>query len=203
VARHGPAALVVRHAESTWNVAGLWQGWADPPLSSRGRRDAELATDGFRGPGWQAVHTSDLARARATADILAAGLGFASATADSRLRERDIGAWSGLRSEQIETRWPGALAAWRDGRLAAAPNGETVGQVLARMREALDILRQVELALVVSHSSALHALEGALGLTGDPAAHLSGRWIHADRGVLSAGEPFAAAGLTARSSHRP
>ena len=69
------ALLFARHAESTWNAAGRWQGQADPPLSKRGRRQAAalaerlVARVGDAGIGRLA--TSPLARARETAAILA------------------------------------------------------------------------------------------------------------------------------------
>ena len=92
--------LLIRHAESTWNAAGRWQGQADPPLSELGRRQAlqlarELAVEPV-----DCVIASDLARANETAAILAEVWGLG-ARLDPRLRELDVGAWAGLTREQI------------------------------------------------------------------------------------------------------
>ena len=60
--------ILLRHGESNWNAEGRMQGTADPPLSAAGRAEArELAPllDGLRP---DAVVTSDLRRARQTAE---------------------------------------------------------------------------------------------------------------------------------------
>ena len=35
--------LLIRHGESEWNAVGRWQGWADPPLTDLGFRQAKAA----------------------------------------------------------------------------------------------------------------------------------------------------------------
>src|SRR5919107_550504 len=62
--------LLVRHGESTWNATGRWQGWADPPLSDLGRAQAEAAAPAAAPV--DAVVSSDLRRARETAELMAA-----------------------------------------------------------------------------------------------------------------------------------
>jgi broad specificity phosphatase PhoE len=37
------SVLVLRHAESTWNAAGRWQGQEDPPLTEAGETQASAA----------------------------------------------------------------------------------------------------------------------------------------------------------------
>src|SRR5258705_386351 len=83
---------------STWNADGRWQGWADPSLSEAGRDQADaaatlLADAGETFPG--GVVSSDLARARETADIVAVAMSLGEVRLDPALRERDVGAWSG------------------------------------------------------------------------------------------------------------
>ena len=65
--------LCIRHAESTWNALGRWQGQADPPLSEAGRRAAVALAERLAGEvaGCAALVSSDLLRARETAGILA------------------------------------------------------------------------------------------------------------------------------------
>ena len=46
--------LVLRHAQSTWNAAGRWQGWADPPLSDEGEGQVGVAAAVFRSAGVEA-----------------------------------------------------------------------------------------------------------------------------------------------------
>jgi broad specificity phosphatase PhoE len=69
------------------------------------------------------VVSSDLARARSTAEIIARGAGVGVST-EPALRERDVGLWSGLTSDQIEARWPGQLEAYRTNPEVPFPDGE-------------------------------------------------------------------------------
>ena len=105
--------LLVRHGESTWNADGRWQGQADPPLSALGEQqaaDAAAHVDAV-----DAVWSSDLARARRTAEIIAHERGV-DVRIDARLRERDAGEWQGYTRAEIEERWPGALDSGRPAR---------------------------------------------------------------------------------------
>src|SRR5919109_2812903 len=100
--------LLVRHGESTWNAQSRWQGQADPPLSPFGERQAEDATVRLaESASITAVWTSDLVRARRTGELIAKRLGLDAVHDEPRLRERDVGAWSGLTRDEIEARWPG------------------------------------------------------------------------------------------------
>ena len=72
--------LVARHGQTDWNLERRWQGHADPPLNETGRA-AGAGARRARSPaaGIEAVYSSDLARARETAEIVADALGLAGA----------------------------------------------------------------------------------------------------------------------------
>src|SRR3984957_8793522 len=94
----GPALWLVRHGESTWNVAGLAQGHNDlAELTSRGLGQASDAAWQFRD---RPIRASDLRRALQTAAAFAAVLGL-TVHADARLRERSLGVLEGLPSAAI------------------------------------------------------------------------------------------------------
>jgi probable phosphoglycerate mutase len=123
---------LVRHAESAWNAMGLWQGHADPGLSTRGVAQAEALAATLAGAGIEAVVASDLRRASETARIVAATLGVG-LLQDPRLRERDLGAWSGLTTAQIAGRWPDELARVRARDPEFRPGGgESIREVRVR-----------------------------------------------------------------------
>lgn len=123
---------LIRHAESAWNAMGLWQGHADPGLSARGVAQAEALAATLAGAGIEAIAASDLRRARETARIVAAALGL-EPLHDARLRERDLGAWSGLTTPQIAGRWPEELARVRARDPEFRPGGgESIRDVRAR-----------------------------------------------------------------------
>ena len=152
---------LIRHGESAWNAMGLWQGHADPGLSARGIAQAEALAQQLADCGIEAIVASDLRRARETARIVAVGLGL-EPRHDARLRERDLGSWSGLTTPQIAGRWPAELARLRARDPAFRPGGgESIRQVAARavgfFRE---LARQPGPArwAIVSHGGLIRAL---------------------------------------------
>jgi len=96
-----PALWLVRHGESTWNVAGLAQGQYDQAeLTSRGVRQASDAAWRFRDHPIRAIYASDLRRALQTAAAFAAVVGVP-VFADARLRERSLGTLEGAPSTAL------------------------------------------------------------------------------------------------------
>ncbi len=116
--------LLVRHGQTDWNRAGLWQGHADRRLTETGRAQAqavaeELAVqleaelrDGL--PGFEHVWVSDLSRAFETAEIIAGHLDL-EISVDVRLRELDVGDWSGRPRDEIRALDPESLHAFEQG----------------------------------------------------------------------------------------
>ncbi len=161
---------LVRHAQSEWNAAGLWQGQADPPLSVQGiEQAAELAR---RFPAVDVTHvvTSDLRRARATAQPLASSLG-APLTVDPDLREIDVGSWSGRTRDEIEANDPGSLDLYFRGR-EGWTGGETYAEHSARSARAAATLASLETdeaVVAISHGGTIRAL--VLALLELPAEH--------------------------------
>ena len=100
--------LLVRHGQSVWNADGRWQGQADPPLSDLGVDQAAAAADSDAVDGVRALYSSDLERARHTAQLLGVRLGL-DPVVDERLRERHAGAWEGCTRAEIDAGWPGFL----------------------------------------------------------------------------------------------
>ncbi|MEO6121671.1 MAG: histidine phosphatase family protein [Acidimicrobiales bacterium] len=181
--------LLLRHGQSTWNAEHRWQGWADPPLSPLGERQAGAAARWLA--TWSerfaaAVVSSDLVRARRTAEVLAEGLGLGPVEVDADLRERDVGDWTGLTTGEIGSRWPAVLAEWRAGRLVATPGGEPEPALVARVLAGLSRLAARhgagEAVLVITHGGAIRALERRFGIEPNPLGlgNLCGRWIEFD-----------------------
>ena len=149
------------------NAEGRWQGQADPPLSSAGREQAEALADQLTGDAIVAVYSSDLARAHETADHLGRALGVAVRT-DARLREMDVGEWSGRPHETIRERWPADYDRMRAGDWEVRPGGgETRREVRTRAREVLSEIRAERAdgrVAVVFHLGVLRALVPGIDL---------------------------------------
>ena len=178
--------LLVRHAQSSWNAEGRWQGAADPPLSPEGEHQAErggealasaLAAGDLPGP-LEEVWSSDLLRARQTAAALARACGWEAAVRlEPGLREHDVGAWSGLTRAEIDRRWPGLVDAWSAGALPATPGGEARAVFDARVREAATRVAGIPgdgLAVVVTHGGVLRSLARWLGVEDRAPGNLQG-----------------------------
>jgi len=163
--------LLVRHGETDWNRDGRWQGHSNTSLNARGRDQArELADDLTE--EIDAVYSSDLARARETAEIVAARLGL-DIRLDPRLRERGFGSWEGLTGHEIEERDADALARWRAGEGPGAHDAEPFDAFAERMRRFLDDVLQRhpgERVLVIAHGGSIrviHALATGLDYVRD------------------------------------
>jgi len=149
---------LVRHGETDWNRERRFQGHADEPLNDRGRTQARALAEELAGAGIAAVYTSDLARARETAEIVSRRLGL-EAVPVRELREIDVGSWQGLTWPEIEARFPEGVAAWRE-RGHGWESGESYDELAERV---LAALRRIaadhpgERVLVVGHGGTVRA----------------------------------------------
>jgi probable phosphoglycerate mutase len=129
-----PTRLVVlRHGETAWNAELRVQGHVDAPLNARGLWQAERLAQALAGEGLAAVYSSDLQRARVTAEAVARAAGIGVVHADAGLRERAFGRFEGLTYPEIEQRWPEDARRWRQRETGFAPGGgETLEAFFAR-----------------------------------------------------------------------
>jgi len=187
-------ALLLRHAQSVWNAERRWQGLADFGLSPEGEAQAAAAGRALADAGIVTVVSSPLGRARRTAELIAVALGLdpSGIATDDDLRERDVGDWSGLTTDEIEERWPGQIDAWREGRLDQPPSGEGEirPRVMAAVGRVISAHRLDGNLLIVTHGGVISAVERALGVEPCRARNCCGRWIRSDGGVLVAEDPI-------------
>lgn len=150
--------LLVRHGETDWNAERRFQGHADTPLNERGRAQALALADELTGEGIALVYTSDLARARETAEIVAARLD-AEVLSLRELREIDVGEWEGLTWPEIEERYPEGARSWHDTG-SGWETGETYEELGERVVAALRRIaadHPAERVLVVAHGGTIRA----------------------------------------------
>ena len=173
-----PDLWLVRHGESTWNVAGLAQGHHDQAeLTERGLRQASDAASRFRDRPIRAIYASDLRRAQQTAAAFAAVAGLP-VFADARLRERSLGVLEGVPSATIDPSVTGL-----DGGRVADPDarpsgGESVREMYQRAAAFCDELAATVVdgepagdVLVIAHGGTVRVL--AAYLHGIPADQMS------------------------------
>jgi probable phosphoglycerate mutase len=160
--------LLARHGETDDNVPPLrFQGQRDTPLNDTGRAQARELAERIAAldPPVASLWSSDLSRARETAEIVGARIGL-EPRLDARLREGWRGEWEGFLFDEIKASDPRRYAAWRTPDAETGfqfPGGETLAQHQARV---LECLRDVEAAsdgaggpaLVVCHGGSIRAM---------------------------------------------
>jgi broad specificity phosphatase PhoE len=123
---------LLRHGEVVHAQTRRFIGHLDVPLSDRGERQCAVQAAILRHLKLAAVFSSDLARARRSAEIVAAPQGLTPVELPA-LREMSMGRWDGLTADEVRRREPGAFADWmaRVGEFPF-PEGESVPDLLAR-----------------------------------------------------------------------
>src|SRR6187431_2901410 len=148
--------LLARHGETDWNRELRIQGSSDIGLNELGRRQAQFLAQELTDVELDAIYSSDLSRARATAAAVAATHGL-EVNLDPRLRERSFGSWEGLTREDISTFPAGSRH-----------DGESDDEVRVRVLAAVEEIaanHRGQQVLVVSHGGALNTLwHHALGV---------------------------------------
>jgi probable phosphoglycerate mutase len=142
----------MRHGETDWNLEGRWQGHADPELNETGRAQAEAVARSLAAKPFNALYSSDLSRARETAEIIGKELSLP-IQLDARLREVDVGEWSGLTTPEIEQRYPNGLRRRSEGG-TGWERGESYSAMGDRVVEALRAIAEAHpdgRVLVVTH----------------------------------------------------
>jgi broad specificity phosphatase PhoE len=162
--------VLVRHGRTDHNRRGVLLGRADPDLDATGRTQAEalgahLADElGARGP--VAVVASPLRRTTETAVAIASRFGLA-VEPEERLIEIDYGEWD---ERPLGDLGADVWASWRADPEFAAPGGESLAAVQARVGECVAelLLRAGDGVIVaVSHVSPIKAAV-IWALEGDP-----------------------------------
>jgi broad specificity phosphatase PhoE len=147
----------VRHGETVWNQVGRYQGHIDVQLSETGQKQAELLADYLSAYAISTIYSSDLIRARQTAERIAAKHKLAVQT-NVNLRERYGGEWEGMTVEEIKKKYPD----WEWIRWSGGVYGmESIEKVKERMQQAIEKIVErhpTEQVVIVGHGLSLKAL---------------------------------------------
>ncbi len=149
----------LRHGESQGNQRQIIQGHLDMPLTDRGKDQARSAGEFFSNKGLNHILSSPLSRATKTANLVAEASGIEAGNMEpsNALKEMDTGIFSGLTTEEIQTRYPEQWNDFQHNSWEAVPSAETVAALMERALSTW--LRMIELAnkgnekiLAVSHA---------------------------------------------------
>lgn len=154
----------VRHGETPWNAERRIQGHTDVGLDDEGLHQAELAGRWLaaepRRPS--VLYSSDLLRARQTAERLAAALDLPVQLAPE-LRERRYGVFEGLTYDEARQRFPEDYAAFERRRpnYAFPQGGESLGALFVRVTGRIEAMRAAhpgQTVVVVTHGGVLDVI---------------------------------------------
>ena len=152
---------IVRHGETAWNAEHRVQGQLDVPLNSIGQAQAQAASKVLSLEKFDAIYSSDLTRARQTADP-AAHLLSLKINIDKELRERHYGIFERLTYAEVKVRFPEDYArfAARDPEYAFR-TGESLKDFYARSIAVLSRIaagHEGQSVLVFTHGGVLDML---------------------------------------------
>lgn len=135
-AQPGTQFVLIRHGETEWNRDQRVQGHLDVELSERGIEQAHRLAAWLEADPPDVIYSSDLRRARRTAEIIA---GERLPVRDEpRVREARFGVFEGLTAAETEAAYPEAYHAWRrDAIRNRPPGGETLEDLGERCMAAL------------------------------------------------------------------
>ena len=130
--------LIIRHGQTDSNISGYYMGWSQEDLNETGYRQAQLLSERLSGVSIDAIYSSPLKRALATAEAVAAPHKITPIEMDD-LIEINLGDWQELHAGEIIKRWPDM---WQQSRVDPSglswPNGESFAQTAERSERALD-----------------------------------------------------------------
>jgi probable phosphoglycerate mutase len=156
---------LVRHGDTMQAAEGYFAGDIDPPLTDRGRGQAEAVARLASRLGLAAIYVSPKLRARQTAEPILRACGLEPIVEDG-LREIAYGVWEGKKESDVRASDPEMYAAWsQDPALVAPPGGESAFAIAARALPCLVRARREHPSgnvLFVSHKATIRVMACAL-----------------------------------------
>ena len=157
-AQSATGLYLARHGQTDDNREPIRvQGFTDTALNDTGRNQAMELAERVEPLRVRSLWSSDLRRARETAEIVGARLELP-VQLDPRLREANRGRWEGRLFVEIACECPDRYAAWRRaGATFRFPGGESLLEQSERVSSTLEAIRSSgELpALVVCHGGSI------------------------------------------------
>jgi probable phosphoglycerate mutase len=156
--------IAVRHGETDWNVDTRIQGQIDIALNDKGRWQAQRVAQALAEDAVDAVYSSDLSRAYATAQAIAAAQTSLALPVQTHqgLRERGFGKFEGHTYAAIQEQWPEESRLWRIRDPHFAPDGgESPVQVIERVAQAVSDIAAHHLGqqiVLVAHGGVMDML---------------------------------------------
>ena len=192
--------ILIRHGETLWNTQLRMQGSLDSDLTPKGESQIKALGEWMKEVPFDYLYCSDTARAHKTAEAISTFTGH-NLNLDKRLREKNLGVFEGLTSEEARERYPETFQQFKTaGASYVIDQGESTQQLLKRALDAIEEIRDrhpQKIAVVVTHGGVVRVLmKHVLGIPLDaPTQFLIGntgifrlvwreKWIVAEMGAV-------------------
>ena len=146
---------IARHAETTWNVAGRYQGRRESALSARGVQQGFALANAFGDvkPTIERIVSSPMGRTRATAQFVAERLNLPLET-DDALIEIAHGTWEGRLRDEIAANDAARYTTWRERpHEVSFEEGESLTEVMTRWKRFRASFEVTKPTLLVTHDA--------------------------------------------------
>ena len=144
-----------RHGSTDDDLNGNWSGWNPIKLNDQGKQEVAQTIDKLKGLGITHIVSSDLPRAKETAQLISHGLGDIPMTTDARLNALHLGIFAGMNEKENE----GRLKIYLDNPDVPIPGGESVNdydqRTMDMIKEVRDSNESTGPVLTLAHSSTL------------------------------------------------
>ena len=161
--------ILIRHGETVWNSQQRMQGHSNSDLSSVGQAQIQALGQWMKNVPFDHIYSSDSLRAKQTAEAITQFSGH-ELKIDLRLREKNLGVFEGLTSEEARERHPEVFRLFKTaGSKYVIDEGESTQQLQDRALEIVDEIRikhPEERVLLVTHGGFIRVvMKHSLGLS--------------------------------------
>ena len=161
--------ILIRHGETEWNSQKRMQGHSNSDLSSVGQAQIQALGQWMKNVPFDLIYSSDSPRAKQTAEAITQFSGH-ELQFDQRLREKNLGVFEGLTSEEARERHPEVFRLFKTaGSKYVIDEGESTQQLQDRALEIVNEIRikhPEERVLLVTHGGFIRVvMKHSLGLS--------------------------------------
>ena len=161
--------ILIRHGETVWNSQKRMQGHSNSDLSSVGQAQIQALGQWMKNVPFDLIYSSDSLRAKQTAEAITQFSGH-ELQFDQRLREKNLGVFEGLTSEEARERHPEVFRLFKTaGSKYVIDEGESTQQLQDRALEIINEIRikhPEERVLLVTHGGLIRVvMKHSLGLS--------------------------------------
>ena len=161
--------ILIRHGETEWNSQQRMQGHSNSDLSSVGQAQIQALGQWMKNVPFDLIYSSDSPRAKQTAESITQFSGH-ELQFDQRLREKNLGVFEGLTSEEARERHPEVFRLFKTaGSKYVIDEGESTQQLQDRALEIVNEIRikhPEERVLLVTHGGFIRVvMKHSLGLS--------------------------------------